>query len=79
MSREPIWADLALPLLKRLDEHWQSEGRATRGLAWPSMRVESAARGGFVERRQHWLTRRWQIRLSVPGYNRHKIGLGAGR
>jgi hypothetical protein len=76
--REPIWADLARPLLLRLDQdgRWQREDRATQGLPFPDMRVASAARGGFVQRRRNWLTRRWEIRLSVPGWSRAKMGLG---
>lgn len=75
--REPIWADLARPLLLRLDERpgWQSVQRATAGLPFPDMRVASAERGGFVQRRQHPLTRQPQIRLVVAGWNRAKAGL----
>lgn len=75
---EPIWAHLARPLLLRLDQEgrWQREEMATAGLPFPDMRVASAERGGFVQRRRHWLTRCRQIRLNVPGYNRAKLGLG---
>lgn len=76
---EPIWIKLARPLLLRLDGHWQPEDRATAGLPFPDMRVASAARGGFVQRRRHWLTRQWQIRLAVPGYDRAKLGLPVER
>lgn len=76
---EPIWASLARPLLLRLGDEWQPEDRATAGLPFPDMRVASATRGGFVHRRRHWLTRRWQIRLAVPGYDRAKLGLPAER
>jgi len=78
---EPIWADLARPLLIRLDQAggWQAEERATKGIPFPDMRVASAARVGLVQRRRHWLTGRWQIRLSVPGYERARVGLGTLR
>lgn len=76
--REPIWADLARPLLLRLDAQsgWQSVQRATAGLPFPDMRVASAERGGFVRCRRHPITRQMQIRLMVPGWDRAKLGLG---
>jgi hypothetical protein len=75
--REPIWADLARPLLLRLDQagRWQAEARATKGIPFPDMRVASAARVGLVQRRRHWLTGQMQIRLAVPGWDRAKVGL----
>jgi len=75
-AQENVWAPLARPLLRRLNGKWQPEDRVTAGLALPQTRVSSAVQGGYVERRQHWLTRRWQIRLTVPGYARPKLKLG---
>lgn len=72
---DPIWAHLARPLLLRLDDRWQPESRATRGLAWPTMRLASATEGGFIQRRRHWLTGQRQIRLAVPAYQRSKLGI----
>lgn len=74
-AQENVWAPLARPLLRRLDGSWQREDRVTAGLALPHTRISSAVRGGFVERRRHWLTRRWQIRLTVPAYSRPKLKL----
>lgn len=81
MSAETIWATLARPLLLRLDEtgRWQREDRATDGLPFPDMRIASAERGGFVQRRRHWLTGRREIRLTVPGYARAKVVQMRGR
>jgi hypothetical protein len=78
IAQDDVWAPLARPLLRRLDGQWQSESSVTAGLTLPQIRIFSAVRGGFAERRRHWLTRRWQIRLTVPGYALAKLKIGQG-
>jgi hypothetical protein len=71
-------AEIAMPLLRRLTDDWQSEERATEGLTFGVASIEAAVRGGFAQRRRHWLTRQWQVRLTVPAYDRHRLGLATG-
>lgn len=75
MTAPNVWAKLAQPLLRRLDDRWQDERRATAGLSLPDECLFSAVKGGFAVRRRHWLTRRWQLRLNVPAYQRQRMDL----
>lgn len=67
------WLPLARPVVARLDRKWRDENRALAGLSQPQLHLFGARHLGFVERRKHWLTRRWQLRLTVQALTSNKL------
>lgn len=72
-ATEETWLPLARPIIARLDGSWQDSDRALARMAHPELRLFAAQQLGFVDRRRHWLTRRWQARLSVKALTSNKL------
>lgn len=59
---DKLWRDLARPVMIRTSYRWADEQSLLSPIAMRDMRLYAATKLGLVERRKHWLTRRWQIR-----------------
>jgi hypothetical protein len=70
---DTLWRDLARPVLIRTSHRWADEDALLRPIAFPDMRLHAAQRLGLVERRRHWLTRRWQIRSAPYFYPPRRV------
>lgn len=71
------WIGMARPLLARLGNRWTDEAKALDGLTFPTMALHAAVHLNAVERRRHWLTRKPQLRRSVPAYDLPRLGLAS--